>query len=70
MMSITREDAQSLALGSAFVCGGASMLSWAGLLHPLAAAMAIVITFPLFVVFLGLAWMARKKEADMPFLGY
>lgn len=70
MMVVSREDAQSLALGSAFICIGASVLYWVGLLPPVAAAIAMVIAFPLFVVSLGLAWMARKKEADMPFLGY
>jgi len=30
----------------------------------------LVIDFPLFVLFLGLWWMAREGEADIPFLGY
>ena len=30
----------------------------------------LVIAFPLFVLGLGLYWMAREGEADIPFLGY
>lgn len=30
----------------------------------------LVLAFPLFVVSLGLWWMAGEKEGDIPFLGY
>jgi len=30
----------------------------------------LVLLFPVFVLSLGLWWMAREHEADIPFLGY
>jgi hypothetical protein len=30
----------------------------------------IVIAFPVFVLFLGLWWMAPDREGDIPFIGY
>lgn len=30
----------------------------------------VVLTFPLVVMFLGIWWMARETDADIPFLGY
>jgi uncharacterized membrane protein YfbV (UPF0208 family) len=30
----------------------------------------LVAGFPLFVLFLGLWWMAREGDADIPFMGY
>lgn len=30
----------------------------------------LVLLFPVFVLSLGLWWMARDHEADIPFLGY
>ncbi|MCG7854811.1 MAG: hypothetical protein MIO88_03040 [Methanoregulaceae archaeon] len=30
----------------------------------------LVAGFPLFILFLGLWWMAREGDADIPFMGY
>jgi len=49
---------------------GAMALSQWNLLPAWAYAGVLVIGFPLFVLGLGLYWMAREGEADIPFLGY
>lgn len=30
----------------------------------------VVVDFPLFVLSMGLWWMARERDSDIPFLGY
>ncbi|MFA5296261.1 MAG: hypothetical protein WC382_12180 [Methanoregulaceae archaeon] len=57
--------------GIAAVAGtGATLLSELGTVPPWLGIAVIVVTFPLFVLFLGLWWMARETDADIPFLGY
>jgi hypothetical protein len=48
----------------------ASALNMMHILPDWACAGVLVTAFPLFVLGLGLYWMAREGEADIPFLGY
>ncbi|NYT06880.1 MAG: hypothetical protein GKC05_01295 [Methanomicrobiales archaeon] len=54
----------------AVVSGLALVLARAGTIPEWLYLAVLVAGFPLFVVFLGLWWMAREGDADIPFMGY
>jgi len=55
---------------SALVIAAAWGLLAAGLIPLWAAETAIVIAFPVLVIFLALRWRAPGGEEDIPFIGY
>lgn len=54
----------------AVVAGLALVLSFIGTIPEWLYLAVLVAGFPLFVIFLGLWWMAREGDADIPFMGY
>ena len=48
----------------------ALLLNMAGMIPLWLYQAVIVIAFPIFVLFLGLWWMAPDREGDIPFIGY
>jgi hypothetical protein len=54
----------------AVIAGFALILSAAGTIPDWLYLAVLVADFPLFVLFLGLWWMAREGDADIPFMGY
>lgn len=54
----------------AVVAGLALILTMAGTIPQWLYLAVLVAGFPLFVLFLGLWWMAREGDADIPFMGY
>lgn len=65
-----KRDALVLTLVAAGIAGTAVLLNMLEVLPGWAYAAVLVIAFPLFVLGLGLYWMAREGEEDIPFLGY
>lgn len=65
-----KRDALVLTLVAAGFAGAAVLLNMMELLPGWGYAAVLVIAFPLFVLSLGLYWMAREGEEDIPFLGY
>jgi len=54
----------------AVIAGLALILSETGTIPEWLYLAVLVAGFPLFVLFLGLWWMAREGDADIPFMGY
>ena len=54
----------------AVIAGLALVLSSLGMIPEWLYLAVLVAGFPLFVLFLGLWWMAREGDADIPFMGY
>jgi len=54
----------------AVITGLALILSETGTIPEWLYLSVLVAGFPLFVLFLGLWWMAREGDADIPFMGY
>jgi hypothetical protein len=54
----------------AVIAGLALILSETGTIQEWLYLAVLVAGFPLFVLFLGLWWMAREGDADIPFMGY
>lgn len=67
---MNKEYALGLTVVAAASALAAMLLSWLALIPVWAYACVLVVTFPLFVLGLGLYWMAREGESDIPFLGY
>ncbi|HII77113.1 MAG TPA: hypothetical protein HA264_08815 [Methanolinea sp.] len=67
---MNKQYALALMLVSAVSAAGALALNYWGILPFWAYAAVLIAGFPLFLLGLGLYWMAREGEADMPFLGY
>ncbi len=65
-----KQYALALMLVAAVPGAGANVLNHQGLIPFWAYAAVLIAGFPLFVLGLGLYWMAREGEADIPFLGY
>ena len=65
-----KKTAGWIALLAALGGAGTAFLSELGIAPPWFGITVVVVTFPLFVIFLGLWWMARETDADIPFLGY
>ncbi|MBP7119781.1 MAG: hypothetical protein WC502_00845 [Methanolinea sp.] len=65
-----KKNALALTLVAAGSGVAAMALSMASILPGWAYAAVLVLAFPLFVLGLGLYWMAREGEEDIPFLGY
>lgn len=65
-----KTHALALTLAAAGSSLAAMVLSMLHILPAWAYAGVLVISFPLFVLGLGLYWMAREGKEDIPFLGY
>ncbi|HOT02838.1 MAG TPA: hypothetical protein PK069_01495 [Methanolinea sp.] len=65
-----KQYALALMLVAAVPAAGTMVLSHQGLIPFWVYAAVLIAGFPLFVLGLGLYWMAREGEADIPFLGY
>lgn len=65
-----KRDALVLTLVAAGIAGLATVLNGLEEFPGWAYAAVLVIAFPLFVLGLGMYWMAREGEEDIPFLGY
>ncbi|MBP2132341.1 putative membrane protein [Methanomicrobium sp. W14] len=59
-----------LLLISALLCVISTALSLEGVIAGWTAAAAVVVSFPVFVLSLGLLLKASDKEGDFPFIGY
>ena len=59
-----------LALVSGLLILAGLLLNLGGIISLIAYEALLVLLFPVFVISLGLWWMARDHEADIPFLGY
>jgi MFS superfamily sulfate permease-like transporter len=55
---------------SALICIIAGFSAIDGLIPEWMAAALIVVSFPIFVLSLGMYWKASDKEGDYPFIGY
>ena len=55
---------------SALACIIPGFLAMAGFMEEWIAAAVLVVSFPVFVVSLGLWWKASEKDGDYPFIGY
>jgi len=67
---VKKKTAGWIALIAALAGAGTAFLSELGMVPPWLGIAVVVMTFPLVVMFLGLWWMARETDADIPFLGY
>ncbi|OPX67011.1 MAG: hypothetical protein A4E37_01679 [Methanoregulaceae archaeon PtaB.Bin056] len=65
-----KKYALALMLGAAVPGAGAIVLNHLGIIPFWAYAAVLIAGFPLFLLGLGLFWMAREGKADVPFLGY
>ncbi|MDK2975045.1 MAG: energy-converting hydrogenase subunit [Methanofollis sp.] len=70
MMSMKKQNALIMTVLAGGVCIAASVAGSAGLLPLWAAAVLVIVFFPVFLVSLGLWWNASEKEGDTPFIGY
>jgi len=59
-----------LALVSGLLMAAGLLLNLGGIISLVVYEALLVLSFPVFVISLGLWWMARDHEADIPFLGY
>jgi len=55
---------------SALICIIAGLSAFEGYIEEWMAAALIVVSFPVFVISLGMYWKASDKEGDYPFIGY
>jgi hypothetical protein len=69
-MMMKRTWAGGIALASAFLMVVGLFLELAGLTPLWAYEILLVVLFPVFVICLGLWWMAREHDEDIPFIGY
>ena len=65
-----KKTAFRLMVTVAGIAGLALILSETGTIPEWLYLAVLVAGFPLFVLFLGLWWMAREGDADIPFMGY
>jgi len=69
-MMMKRTWAGGIALASALLMVVGLFLELAGLTPLWAYEIFLVMLFPVFVICLGLWWMAREHDEDIPFIGY
>ncbi|MBN2733495.1 MAG: hypothetical protein JXQ82_01385 [Methanomicrobiaceae archaeon] len=55
---------------SAIICITAGLFALEGIIPEWLAAAVIVVSFPAFVISLGMYWKESDKEGDYPFVGY
>jgi uncharacterized membrane protein YfcA len=59
-----------LAMGTGLFIVAGLLLEVGGFIPQLLYEAFLVLLFPVFVLCLGLWWMARERDKDIPFLGY
>jgi len=69
-MPMKKQNALMMTVLSGVVCVAASAAGSVGLIPLWAAAVLVIVSFPVFLVSLGLWWNASEKEGDTPFIGY
>jgi hypothetical protein len=65
-----KQNALMMTALAGVVCVAASTAGSLGLLALWASAVLVIVSFPVFLVSLGLWWNASEKEGDTPFIGY
>jgi hypothetical protein len=70
MMTSRKKLCGRLALGSGLLIFAGLLFELGGFIPLLLYEALLVVLFPVFVLSLGLWWMAREHDADIPFLGY
>jgi hypothetical protein len=65
-----KQDALGIMLVAGVVCLFAGLGGVTATISPWLAGIVIVVTFPVFVLFLGLWWNASEGDEDIPFIGY
>ncbi len=69
-MMMKRTWTGGIALASALLMVVGLLIELAGLIPIWAYEVLLVVLFPAFVICLGLWWMAREHDEDIPFIGY
>lgn len=69
-MPMKKQNALMMTALAGLVCVAASAAGSLGLLPLWTAAVLVIVSFPVFLVSLGLWWNASEKEGDTPFIGY
>jgi hypothetical protein len=69
-MMVKRTWTGGIAFAAALFMVAGLLAELAGLISPVTYEVLLVASFPVFVICLGLWWMAREHEGDIPFIGY
>jgi hypothetical protein len=70
MMKTKKTLFGGIALSTGLLMVAGSALEFGGIIPLWVYEVLLVALFPIFVICLGLWWMAREHEPDIPFLGY
>jgi len=70
MMPMKKQNALMMTALAGVVCVAASVAGSAGLIPLWSSTVLVIVSFPVFLVSLGLWWNASEKEGDTPFIGY